>query len=251
MAQVCISGGGTGIGRAIALGFAEDGAEITVVGRRSAPLESVVAEAHERAASSARAMVADLANVEGTAAFLDAIRGTAFDVVVANAGGNAALGAGDRDEEPWRRRSREWTSNFHTNVLTAVHLVEGLSSVDAIADGGAVILISSIAAHRGSGTGSYGGSKAALHPYAVDLGHDLGGRGIRVNVIAPGFIDDTEFFRGGMTSGRRAMLRGQTMTGRVGVPDDVASLVRWLASPQASHISGQVLGVNGGAHPGL
>jgi 3-oxoacyl-[acyl-carrier protein] reductase len=129
-----------------------------------------------------------------------------------------------------------------------VLLTEALDAL--LADGGRVLLLSSIAAYRGSGAGSYGSVKAALHPYAVDLARSLGGRAITVNVVAPGFTDDTEFFAGRMTDERRQALAGQALTGRAGTVDDVAATVHWLASPAAGHVTAQVVQVNGGALPG-
>ncbi|MEU8171588.1 SDR family oxidoreductase [Microbispora hainanensis] len=71
-----------------------------------------------------------------------------------------------------------------------------------------------------------------------------------MNVVAPGFIDDTEFFRGTMDDERRAMLVGQTCTGRAGSPQDVAETVHWLASPGGGHVTAQIIQVNGGAERG-
>ena len=134
-------------------------------------------------------------------------------------------------------------------MLTAVLLTEALT--DLLADGGRVVLLSSIAAFRGSGTGAYGGSKAALHPYAVDLANALGPRGITVNVVAPGYTTETEFFGDAMTAERHDRLVGQTATGRAGTVDDVATTISWLASPAAGHVTAQIIQVNGGAVPGL
>jgi 3-oxoacyl-[acyl-carrier protein] reductase len=111
-----------------------------------------------------------------------------------------------------------------------------------------VISISSIAAHR-PGAGSYSAAKAAVEAWNLSLAQDLGPDRITANVIAPGFIDGTGFFGSGMTDQRRATLIGQTFTGRAGQPADIAGLALFLASPAASHITGQVLHVNGGALP--
>jgi 3-oxoacyl-[acyl-carrier protein] reductase len=141
-----------------------------------------------------------------------------------------------------------WTANFEANVLTAALLTEALR--DLLARDSRVVLLSSIAALRGSGSGSYAASKAALHPYAADLARSLGPLGATVNVVAPGFIDDTEFFAGRMTDDRRSTLAGQTLNGRAGSPADVAATVFWLASAAAGHITAQIIQVNGGAVPG-
>ena len=165
-------------------------------------------------------------------------------MLVNNAGGNVALGEGAAG----LTTAELWTGNFRANVLTAVLLTEALR--DLLADNGRVLLLSSIAAVRGGGSGSYGAAKAALHPYAYDLAAALGPRGITANVIAPGYIADTEFFGGGLSEERRRFLVGQTLNGRVGVPEDVASLAHWLASPGGAHVTGQILQVNGGAERG-
>jgi 3-oxoacyl-[acyl-carrier protein] reductase len=246
---VVVSGGGTGIGRAVAARFAADGDQVVIVGRRPAPLE----EAAAALGGSVLPVAADLVTPEGAALVAETVgqRYGRVDVLVANAGGNTDLGA-DRADLLGRSglalTAAAWTANFRANVLTAVLLTEALDAL--LTEGGRVLLLSSIAAYRGSGSGSYGSVKAALHPYAVDLAGALGGRGITVNVVAPGFTDDTEFFAGRMTDERRRTLVGQTLTGRVGTVDDVAATVHWLASPAAGHVTAQVIQVNGGALPG-
>jgi 3-oxoacyl-[acyl-carrier protein] reductase len=130
-----------------------------------------------------------------------------------------------------------------------VLLTEGLCDLLA-APGGRVVMLSSIAAFRGSGTGSYAAAKAALHPYTYDLAGALGPRGVTVNAVAPGYVEDTEFFRGRMTEERSRTLAGQADTGRVGTPADIADTVHWLASPGAGHVTGQIVQVNGGARKG-
>lgn len=116
--------------------------------------------------------------------------------------------------------------------------------------GGRVLFVSSIAAYRGSGSGAYGAAKAGLHPYAHDLARELGPRGITANVVAPGYIEDTEFFGGAIDPARRERLVGDTSTGRAGTPGDVAATLHWLASPAAGHVTSQVVQVNGGAERG-
>jgi 3-oxoacyl-[acyl-carrier protein] reductase len=116
---------------------------------------------------------------------------------------------------------------------------------DRLTDGGAVISISSIAADKGAG--AYGAAKAGLASWNIDLAGELGPRGVTANVVSPGYIADTEFFRNQLTDQRRATLIASTLTGRAGTPDDVAGAVTFLASSAARQITGQVLAVNGGA----
>jgi 3-oxoacyl-[acyl-carrier protein] reductase len=172
------------------------------------------------------------------------------DVLVHAAGGNVVLHATERAyADSLDGVARRWTDNFRSNVLTAVLLTEGLR--DRLrSPGGRVIFVSSIAAYRGSGNGCYGAAKAALHPYCYDVAAALGPRGITANVVAPGYIADTEFFADRLSSERRAALIGQTMNGRAGAPDDIAGTISWLASVQAAHVTGQIIQVNGGAERG-
>ncbi|QPP07353.1 SDR family oxidoreductase [Streptomyces bathyalis] len=250
---VIVSGGGTGIGRAVARGFAADGDSVLLVGRRAGVLsdaaEALAAE--DGISGEIRTFAADLsdpAEAERVRAEVDRLYGR-VDVLVNNAGGNVEIGAPDDAPGGLAGVARHWTGNFNCNVLTCVLLTEALRDL-LQQPGRRVVLISSIAAYRGSGSGSYAASKAALHPYAYDLAGQLGGHGATVNVVAPGFIEDTEFFGDLMSDERRKMLVAQTDNGRAGTPADIADTVHWLSSPGAGHVTGQVVQVNGGAQHG-
>ena len=251
---VVVSGGGTGIGLAVAGYFAGQGEQVVILGRRAGVLREA-AEAIGRehpTAPPVLPLAADLSQPDRVEALCRNLGGRfpAVDVLVHAAGGNAILQAppGHYDDG-LAGVARRWTDNFAGNVLSAVLLTEGLR--DRLrAPGGRVVLIGSIAAYRGSGAGCYGAAKAALHPYGYDLAAALGPRGVTVNIVAPGYIRDTEFFADRLSSERQAALIAETATRRAGLPADIADAVAWLASPGAAHVTAQVIQVNGGAERG-
>ena len=239
MRQVIVTGGGTGIGRAVATAFAGAGDQAVITGRRAAVLKETAAQLGPGVRGVAFD-AADPAQIEAALADLP----SQVDVLVNCAGGNTDIGAAP--PAGLAGLAAAWRANLDANVLTAVLITEALRP--RLAPGGTVINISSIAAHR-PGAGSYSAAKAAVEAWNLSLAQDLGTDRITANVIAPGFIDGTEFFGSVMTDQRRATLIGQTFTGRAGQPADIAGLALFLASPAASHITGQVLHVNGGALP--
>ena len=242
--NVVISGGGTGIGLAAARVFAADGDRVLLLGRRKEVLE----QAWVPGALTYAADLSDTADVRGVAEFVGRELG-AVDVLVHSAGGTGQLEPAVTGDDPLDAVAHNWTVNFRLNLLTAALLTEALK--DRLASpGGRVLFVSSIAAYRGSGSGAYAAAKAGLHPYAHDLARELGPRGITVNVVAPGYIEDTEFFGGAIDPARRERLIDDTANGRAGNPGDIAETLHWLASPGAGHVTSQVLQVNGGAERG-
>ncbi|MGI5214409.1 SDR family NAD(P)-dependent oxidoreductase [Plantactinospora sp. CA-290183] len=238
--DVVVTGGGTGIGRAVAGAFAAAGERVVITGRRTA----VLAETAALLGPNVRAVPFDATDPAQVTAALDALPAR-VDVLVNNAGGNTDIGAGHPGD--LTGLAAAWRANLDANVLSAVLVTAALRP--RLAPGGAVISLSSIAAHRG-GAGSYGAAKAAVEAWNLTLAEELGRDRITANVIAPGYIAETEFFGTAMTEQRHATLVAQTSTGRAGTPADIAGSVLFLASPAASHLTGQVLHVNGGALAG-
>ncbi|HUR07368.1 MAG TPA: SDR family oxidoreductase [Nonomuraea sp.] len=238
MREVVVTGGGTGIGYAIAAMFASAGDRVTITGRR----EQVLKDAAARLGAAYLPFdAASPAAVKDAAGRLP----ERVDVLVNNAGGNTNLDR--RQSDDLLDVAEGWLANLNANLLSAVLVTTAL--LPRFAKGGRIITIGSIAA-RGTGSGSYGAAKAAVEAWTADLAAQLGPRGITANVVSPGLVLDTEFFRGRLTEeGVRARVEN-TRNGRPGTPSDVADSVLFLASPGARHLTGQVIHVNGGAYLG-
>ncbi|OIV37502.1 oxidoreductase [Mangrovactinospora gilvigrisea] len=232
--NVVVTGGGTGIGRAVAARFAEAGDAVLVIGRRRDVLERAAKEL----GPAIRPMVCDLADPDAVEALVAGMP-ERIDVLVNNAGSRetAASGTG------LSGTAARWRSDFERNVLTTVLLTEALRDRLA-ADGGRVVTLSSSAAVRGAG--SYGAAKAALHAWNRHLAAQLGPSGITANIVAPGTVAGTEFFGERLTEAEVTRRAGRTLVGRVGVPDEIAGTVVFLASAEAGYITGEVLHADGG-----
>lgn len=239
--RVVVSGGGTGLGRAIARAFAHDGDDVVIIGRRLDALERTTQELNaETGRDRVTFRSADLSDPEQTGATADAIAGGgSVDVLVNNAGGNASGGT-----DTLGAVADGWLADFRANVLTAVLLTEALLP-HLTRPGGRIIAMSSVAAVRGAG--SYGASKAALHAWIFGLAASLGPEGITVNAVAPGFVPDTEFWDGRRTPEVAEPRIATTLVKRAGTPEEVAQAVSYLASPLAGFTTGQILQVNGGS----
>jgi 3-oxoacyl-[acyl-carrier protein] reductase len=241
--RVVVSGGGTGIGLATAQAFAADQDRVVLLGRRADVLRKAAEELNDQygdaTATWYAADLSDPGQVDAAREFITA-DDTPIDVLVANAGGNVSPshdGTMESIADSYRR-------NFDANVLTAVLLTEALLP-HVRRPGGRIVQLSSIASLRGPG--SYGGSKGWINTYTYDVAQRVGADGITVNAVAPGFVGDTEFFGDRATAEFVAARVAQTLTGQPGRPSEVAAAIRYVASPEAASMTGQLLHVNGGA----
>lgn len=237
MRQVVVTGGGTGIGRAIAAAFCDAGDAVTITGRRVDVLERTAKEI------GATAVPFDASDPDAVTAALDELP-QQVDVLVNNAGGNTDL---DRpDPANLAELAADWQANFSANVLSVVLVTAALGP--RFADNARIVTIGSIAARFGAG--SYGAAKAAIEAWTATAATEFGPRGITANVVAPGLVLGTEFFRGRLDAAGIEQRVDATRNKRAGRVDDVAATVRFLASEGAGHITGQVIHLNGGAYLG-
>ncbi|MFJ9694318.1 SDR family NAD(P)-dependent oxidoreductase [Kitasatospora sp. NPDC101183] len=238
-----VSGGGSGIGRAIAARLVADGHRVVVLGRRAAVLERAAQEIGGPV-TPLPGDLTDPAAVEHLAARIAELG--PVDVLVNNAGATVT----PPEDDSLAALAGAWRRDLDANLLTAVLLTTALQPHLA-RPGGRLVVISSAAAQRGGSgphsAGSYAAAKAALHGWAFGLARQLGPDGVTVNVLAPGYVQDTEIFGEGWSEDFHARKVADTLVGRAGTPEDVAEAVAYLASPAAGYLTGQVIGLNGGA----
>jgi 3-oxoacyl-[acyl-carrier protein] reductase len=235
-----VTGGSRGIGAAICGELAAAGAEVAVNYARDASAATAVFDAVRAAGGSAHPVQGDVSTAEGAAALVAAVEGDIGPIamLVNNAGIT-------RDDLIMRLSDEDWRSVIDTNLGGAFFTCRALSRPMLKRRAGVIVNITSIVGvHGNAGQTNYAASKAGLIGLTKSLAKELGGRGIRVNAIAPGYIA-TELTDALPDQAREAILGG-TPLGRLGEPADVARAVRFLCSDAAGFITGDVLAVDGG-----
>jgi NAD(P)-dependent dehydrogenase (short-subunit alcohol dehydrogenase family) len=235
-----ITGGSSGIGLATAKRLAREGATVVVTGRRQSELDAAVLTIGHDAAG----VRGDIGNVEDLDRLFATIkeRHGRLDIVFANAGSGHLLPLGAITEQ-------HLDDTFRVNVKGTLFTVQ--KALPLMPDGSAIVINGSMAASKGMPAFSvYAASKAALRCFARGWTTDLKARRIRVNVIAPGTIITPGYKTGGLTDqqieGFKAMASAAAPLGRTGTEDEVARAVSFLASDDASYITGVELFVDGG-----
>lgn len=238
--KALVTGSSRGIGKEIARRFLEEGAEVWgLCSKPSASREELEKFAGEKG-SAFHEMCADAGNAEQLSVTVKAAleESGGFDILVNNAGIT-------RDGLSFRMKKEDWDSVLAVN-LTSVFIVSQLVSADMIKKrSGSIINMSSVVGlHGQAGQVNYAASKAGLIGLTKSLAKEVGGRGVRVNAIAPGFID-TDMTRAVNEDARNEWLKGIPLK-RAGMPEDIANAAVFLASDMSVYITAQVLGVDGG-----
>ena len=241
-----VLGGSRGIGRSIALGLAEEGANVAICARKEEPLRKTESEI---AATGVRtyAESCDIGDPTALAAFLSEARQAlgSVEVLVHNASA-LALGPSISD----------WEASLRVDLMAGVHAAEQVIPWMEQGGGGSILYVSSISGLEADPAPDFGytGAKAALIAHAKKLAVMHAPRGIRVNAIAPGSID----FPGGVWAHVKdeqpelyEAVRASIPWGRLGTPEEVADAAVFLVSPRAAWIAGECLSVDGAQHRGM
>lgn len=227
--NVLVTGGNRGIGLAIARAFADAGDNVVITNRSGDAPEGLQA---------VRCEVTDTASVDQAFTAAEQLLGGPVEVLVANAGIN-------RDTLLMRMSDDDFESVIDTNLAGAFRCARRAATGMIRRRRGRIILVSSVVGLYGSpGQTNYAASKAGLVGLARSITRELGGRGITANVVAPGFIETD--MTAALPEAQQKSYLASIPAGRFGRPDEIAEVVRFLASDAAGYVNGAVIPVDGG-----
>ena len=240
-----VTGGSRGIGRAIALGLADEGCHVAITARGEADLGRAASEIESRGVrclSLALDMVTPAAPIQAVARTVEELGG--LDILVNNVGGSH----GDRDLAG--STDQQWSHTLDVNLLTAVRASRAAIPHLRARGGGRIIHITSIYGRESGGPPAYNAAKSAMNSLASAMARELAPEGILVNAVAPGSV----LFPGGGWERRQQadpegiadLVRRDMPLGRFGRPEEIAAVVVFLASARASLVTGACINVDGG-----
>ena len=237
-----ITGASRGIGYAIAESFAKDGVDIAGIDINISELQSamkIIEDSTGRRALAIKADVGDFASMENAAAEVNKVFGK-ISILVNNAGIT-------RDNLILRMKDSEWDDVIRINLTGTFNSTRSVIKGMVKNRYGRIISIASIVGLMGNvGQANYAASKAGIIGFTKSIAREYANRGVTANAIAPGFIE-TDMTKKLPEDVTNALL-GQIPMGKLGMPEDVANAVRFLASDEAKYITGQVIHVNGGMY---
>ncbi len=235
-----VTGAGRGIGHAIALRLAGEGARVACVSRTEANAQKTADEINGARPDAARAYAVDVADHAAVQQTAEQILGEfdRVDILVNNAGVT-------RDGLLMRMSADDWDTVLNTNLKGAFNFTQAVLRPMIRQRGGRIINITSVIGLIGNaGQANYAASKAGLIGFTKSIAREVASRGICVNAIAPGLIETD--MTSVLSEEIRKTILGKIPLGSLGKPDDIASAVAFLASAEARYITGQVLCVDGG-----
>ncbi len=235
-----VTGASRGIGRAIAVRLAAEGAHVVCAGRDRAALDETLAAITSGGSGGGEALELDVTDPERAAEAVAELHGRhgRLDVLVNNAGIT-------RDNLLVRMKPAEWREVMAADLDGVFHVTQPVAKVMLRQRSGRIITVTSVVGLTGNpGQANYAAAKAGLVGFTKSLARELGSRGVTVNAVAPGYIQTA--MTAGLTEAQREALLGSLAIRRLGEPEDVAAAVAFLAGPDASYITGTVLNVSGG-----
>jgi 3-oxoacyl-[acyl-carrier protein] reductase len=236
-----VTGASGGIGGSIARALHAQGAKVVLSGTRAEALEAVKAELDSLDAGRAfiaAANLADIASVEALPKAAEEAAGAGIDILVNNAGIT-------KDNLFIRMKDEEWDQVLAVNLTAAFRLSRAAIRGMMKRRWGRIVQITSIVAATGNpGQGNYAAAKAGLIGMTKSLAAEVASRNITVNAVAPGFIQTsmTEV----LSDRQKEMISGRIPAGRMGLPEEIAAAVVYLASAEAAYVTGETIHINGG-----